>query len=180
MEEASHNIPFPFRFNAFKHHRNYLLSVLKNVSAELVNEQLLPVCNNYVDVYTGHLTTTSICREIEAWLKKQGVFEQKAFIACVNQSRGYREFCLSDGSLWILREGAEADRYIHLHPARSGPHVVRYKGSTLKTVFMMRLEKIENPDLESVNHLRQQIGLSPVRRLEANKGIMKCYREFFH
>ncbi|WP_163717357.1 hypothetical protein [Mangrovibacterium lignilyticum] len=172
-------VPKPFRFNAFKHHRAYLLSVLKNVSAELVDEQLLPVCNNYVDVYTGNLTITEICRELEALLRKGNTFEASAFQVWVKTPRGYRDLLLSDGSVWIIREGGDSDRYIHLHPARTGPHVVRYRGSTLKTVFMLKLDGNEEPGLADLNRLRQQIGLSPVRKLEPQKGILKCYREFF-
>jgi len=172
-------IPQPFRFNAFKHHRSYQLAVLENAPAALVDEQLAPVCNNYVDVYTGELSPAAICSGIEALLKKLGVFEKEAFSAWLKNNHGFRELRLSDDSVWILREGADILRYIHVHPARIGPYLVRYKGSTLKTVFLLKLAGLEHPKLEDVNRLRQQVGLSPVARLDAKKGILKCFLEFF-
>jgi len=37
----------------------------------------------------------------------------------------------------------------------------------------------ESPTLEMVNRVRNQIGLSPVKKLERNKGILGCYEKFF-
>ena len=179
MDHEISHIPVPFRFNVFKHHRNCLLSALTRVSEELIDAQLAPVCNNYVDVYTGELSPVGICNAIETILKKLGVFEKGEFANWLKCNHGYRELRLPDDSVWILREGTDSNCYIHVHPARIGAHLVRYKGSTLKTVFLMKLAGFEHPQLEDVNCLRQQIGLSPVARLDAKKGILKCFREFF-
>jgi len=179
MFDDANNIPFPFRFNAFKHHRGYILEVLERAPASAICEQLKPLCNNYVDVYTGCLPISSICREIISILQGQNILELGAFRKWVWVRNGYRELLLSDGSHWVVREGNETERYIHVHPGRRGPNVARFKGSTIKSVFLLKLEGIEEPTLEDVNRLRQQIGLSPVRRLEVNKGILKCYRDFF-
>ncbi|MCX6237299.1 MAG: hypothetical protein NTY07_07025, partial [Bacteroidia bacterium] len=38
----------------------------------------------------------------------------------------------------------------------------------------------ETLTLEKVNRVRMQVGLSPVKKLERNKGILKCYEKFFY
>ncbi|RKD87866.1 hypothetical protein [Mangrovibacterium diazotrophicum] len=179
MNHTEKHIPEPFRFNAFKHHRNFQLMALADASEELIDQQLAPVCNNYVDVYTGVLSPADICAEIEMLLKKICVFEKDEFTGWLRSNRGYQELRLSDDSQWIVREGIDSVCYIHIHPARTGAHHIRYKGSTLKTVFLLKMAGFEAPQLEDVNRLRQQVGLSPVARLAAKKGILKCFQEFF-
>lgn len=38
----------------------------------------------------------------------------------------------------------------------------------------------ESLSLEKVNRTRMQIGLSPMKKLDRNKGILKCYEIFFN
>lgn len=62
------------------------------------------------------------------------------------------------------------------------PKPVRFKGSTLKTVFMMKTMKDSTEDsrsLENVNRIRIQIGLSPVKKLEKGRCILNCFELFF-
>jgi len=54
------DIPLPVRFNPFKYHRNYILSVLESGSPEVIISLLDPVCNNYIDLYTGSMTPQAI------------------------------------------------------------------------------------------------------------------------
>ena len=68
------DIPFPVRFNPFKHHRNYILSILENVSQEAIINLLDPVCNNYIDIYTGTMTPKSIGNAVIDILKSKQVF----------------------------------------------------------------------------------------------------------
>jgi len=101
----------------------------------------------------------------------------------VASNNGYRQIILKDQSKWIVRKSDETERYIHLHPARSGPFNVRFKGSTLKTVIQLKschtgFQKTFT--LENVNLIRMQIGLSPVKKLESSKGILNCYQKFFN
>jgi len=89
---------------------------------------------------------------------------------------------LEDESEWVLRKSNEDERYIHLHPARTGHLSMRFKGSTLKTVWMLKSSfpgPQQTPSLEKVNRVRIQIGLSPVKKLDPNQGIMKCFNLFF-
>ncbi len=176
------DIPFPVRFNPFKHHRNFILSILEEVTPEMLTGLLDPVCNNYIDIYTGEMTTEAIGNSVIAFLKSNQVYQVDAFTRWLGSSTGYRQIKLEDHSEWIVRKSNESERYIHLHPARSGPLTIRFKGSTLKTVYLLRAgvaKHGEIPSLENVNLVRNQIGLSPVKKLERNKGILKCLNAFF-
>lgn len=175
-------IPIPIRFNPFKHHRNYILSVLENESPEAIINLLDPVCNNYIDLYTGLMSPEEIGIAVTEVLKSNHVFERADFSHWVDLKSGYRQLKLKDGSEWIVRKSVEAERFIHLHPAHTGLHTVRFKGSTLKTVYLLKSIFSSSPvsfSLEMVNQVRFKIGLSPVKKLDRNKGILNCMAKFF-
>ena len=175
-------IPWPVRFNPFKHHRNYILSILQDASPEEIRTLLDPVCNNYIDIYTGTLTPEAIGNDVVGILKSKQVLLPDDFEKWVSYAKGYRQIKLPDGSEWILRKSNEAERYIHLHPARTGSFCYRFKGSTLKTVFLLKSVSHgvrQMFTLQDVNQIRLQIGLSPVKKLEKGRGILNCYERFF-
>lgn len=63
------DIPLPVRFNLFKHHRDYILSLLESASAKWIANQLDPVFNNYIDIYTGSMTPEAISHAVIDILK---------------------------------------------------------------------------------------------------------------
>ncbi|HAQ20487.1 MAG TPA: hypothetical protein DCR40_14845 [Prolixibacteraceae bacterium] len=176
------DIPLPVRFNPFKHHRNYILSILESSTPEMIVKLLDQVCNNYIDIYTGAMTPEAISESVIEILKSNQVFREDDFSRWVDLKNGYRQIKLADRSVWVVRKSAESEYYIHLHPSREGPFTVRFKGSTLKTVYLLKINnEISNEplSLEKVNRIRRQIDLSPVKKLERGKGILNCYRKFF-
>jgi len=176
------DIPIPIRFNPFKHHRNYILSILESASPELIISLLDPVCNNYIDIYTGTMTPSAIGNAVIETLKSKQEFQEEDFSRWVDSKNGYRQIMLEDRSEWVVRKSIEAERYIHLHPARNGAFSIRFKGSTLKTTYLLKtsFSDLQEPfSLEKVNRIRIQIGLSPIKKLERNKGILNCYEKFF-
>lgn len=176
------DIPIPVRFNPFKHHRNYILGVLESASPEVIISLLDPVCNNYIDIYTGTMTPEAIGNAVVVILKLKQVFQEEDFSRWVDSKNGYRQIKLEDQSEWVVRKSIEAKRYIHLHPARNGPFTIRFKGSTLKTAYLLKtsFSDLQEPlSLVKVNRVRIQIGLSPIKKLERNKGILNCYEKFF-
>ena len=173
------DISFPVRFNPLKHHRNYILEILKSTSPGEIIALLDAVCNNYIDIYTGTMTPKSIGNAVISILKSQQALQSGDFNQWVNTKSGYRKIVLEDLSEWIVRKGNEPERYIHVHPARTGTSTIRFKGSTLKTVYLLKTISPEIPSLNNVNNIRKQIGLSPVKKLERNKGILNCYEKFF-
>lgn len=176
------DIPSPVRFNPFKHHRNYILSILENVSQEEIINLLDPVCNNYIDIYTGEMTPESIGNAVIDILKSKQVFRPVEFAQWFDSTNGYQQIQLEDHSEWVVRRSFEPERYIHLHPSRTSLFTTRFKGSTLKTVYLLKagFANFQEPlSLERVNNVRMQIGLSPVKKLDRNKGILNCYEKFF-
>ncbi|MFY9150599.1 MAG: hypothetical protein WAO52_01175 [Prolixibacteraceae bacterium] len=176
-------IPVPIRFNPLKHHRNFILKVLENASPEEIIGLLESVCNNYIDIYTGHLTPESIGKSVIRILKAKRFFQQNVFDEWIDSLTGFRQIELEDGSVWLIRKGLDPERYIHIHPSRSGRFTVRFKGSTLKTAYLLKTNSAniqEKISIERVNQVRKQIGLSPIKKLERNKGIINCFEKFFN
>jgi hypothetical protein len=175
------DIPLPLRFNPFKHHRNYILDIIKTTSSGVIIGQMDPVCNNYTDIYTGSMSPVAICNAVITILKSNHVLLADDFTRWIASKNGYRKIKLEDQSEWIVRESAENERYIHIHPARTGPFTLRFKGSTLKTVCLLKITINgiqQRLSLEEVNRVRRGIGLSPVKKLEKSTGILKCYKLF--
>jgi hypothetical protein len=164
----------PIRFNALKHHRNFILQALQENASEKIIELLEPICNNYIDIYTGAYTPDEIGTQVTVLLESIIKLSKSDFCNWVGETKGYRQIELTDGSHWIVRESMEKGQYIHLHPARTGKHCYRFKGSTLKTALMI---KTMNPSgkqilsLEMVNQVRVQIGLSPVKNWKEGRGF---------
>lgn len=180
--DENKEMPFPVLFNPFKHHRNYILDILKVASPGMIISLLSPIYNNYIDIYTGNMTPEAICSAVISFLKSNGVLEANDFKYWVSVNKGYRQIKLQDWSEWVVRKSNDSLRYIHLHPARMGQFTFRFKGSTLKTVYLLKASfggRQENFPLETVNCIRNQIGLSPVKKLDQSKGILKCYKQFF-
>ena len=175
------DILLPVRFNPFKHHRNHILSILDGASPEVMVNLLDPVCNNNIDIYTGLLSPETIVSSIFSALKSDNVLSPDDLTRWLGSKTGYRLIRLEDLSEWIVRKSNDAERYIHIHPARSGQHTLRFKGSTLKTVYLLKTRKTDFREislLDEVNQARMQIGLSPVKKLERNKGILNCLSYF--
>jgi hypothetical protein len=95
-------IPIPVRFNAFKHHRNFILGILESVSPEVIIDLLDPVCNNYIDIYTGAISPANAADAIINKLQFSQVFLEADFTRWVDSKNGYRQISLEDGSEWIV------------------------------------------------------------------------------
>jgi len=179
MNEGN-NIPFPVLFNPFKHHRNFVLETLKTQDMDRITLLLEAVCNNYIDIYTGDLTPRDIGHEITGILEKSQLLQKTDFDRTIGN--GYLQVELKDQSEWIVRKSDNPERYVHVHPARTGSLVIRFKGSTLKTIYMLKACSAASedlPSLEKVNRIRIGIDLSPVKKLEHDKGLLRCYEKFF-
>ena len=134
MNEGN-NIPFPVLFNPFKHHRNFVLETLKTQDTDRITLLLEAVCNNYIDIYTGDLTPRDIGHEIIGILETSLLLQKPDFDRRIRN--GYLQVKLKDQSEWIIRKSDDPERYVHVHPARTGAFTVRFKGSSLKTIYML-------------------------------------------
>jgi hypothetical protein len=129
------------------------------------------------------LTPENIVNAIINILKSNQVLQLNDFMHWVASKSGYQQIKLEDQSEWVVRKSNNIERYIHIHPTRTGPFTIRFKGSALKTAYLLKINSTgdhETISLDNVNRIRIQIGLSPVKKLDRNKGILKCYEEFFN
>ena len=148
----------------------------------MVIDLLDPVCNNYIDIYIGSMTPRDVGDAVVSLLKSKKALGLAVFTGWVGKNKGYRKIKLGDESEWVVRISNDPERYIHLHPARTGPSTMRFKGSTLKTVCLLKMSLkgvSVTPTVENVNRVRIQAGMSPVKRLEPGKGILYCWEKLF-
>ncbi|MBN1821316.1 MAG: hypothetical protein JXR31_16860 [Prolixibacteraceae bacterium] len=180
--DVEKDIPEPVKFNQLKHHKGFILDALEKLQPEEAFDLYKSVNHNYIDIYTGSITPVQLCNEVISLLKDLDVFEEIKFLKWTTHIRNYRKIQISDGSEWIIRLGTEENRYIHIHPAKTGSFTVRFKGSTLKTAYCLKISGYNAESLltlEMINKARINIGLSPVKKLEPGKGILNCWQRLF-
>lgn len=179
-------IETPVTFNAHKHHFRFLLKEIelwKNLDWKLIEPAILLMGENLTDFYTGFLTVENICTECRQYFLSIGVNDKAAFSKWLHPME-YRRIVLSDSSEWIIKEGKDSLNYIHIHPAKQSPHTIRVRASTLKTVVTLAVKntiisKQTSEILQSVNLVRTTfLNLSPVKSLQADKGILKLWEMF--
>jgi hypothetical protein len=131
-----------------------------------------------MDLYLGDLSPLAIGRSMMALLEGENRLSLQAFRPWIESNRGYRTVTLpEDGSQWVLRLGDEADRYLHVHPARWAPKTCRVKANVLKTAVMVlaytRIHGGDPGDVALVNRVRgDYLGLAPLgHELDSEQGI---------
>jgi hypothetical protein len=179
-------IQVPITFNAHKHHFRFLLQrieIWKTLEWQLVEQELTSIGENLIDLYTGDLTIENIGTECLQIFKNLNIKNKTTLTAWLHPLE-YRKIELSDFSKWVIKEGNDTDRFIHIHPAKQSPHTIRVRAATLKTVItlMITTDTISlqiNENLKTVNQIRTAyLHLSPVKSLQYGKGILKLWEYF--
>ena len=176
-------IPPPVLFNTWKHHAGALRSRIEEAAArgeeglrELA-DRLVVMGTELMDLYIGAFTPEQIATQIVVLLEAAGRLEPAAYRAWVQESGGYAVVTLEeDRSRWVLRQGEEGERYVHLHPARWAPQTRRVRANVLKTAVMVLAYAAVHGrnalDVRLVNTVRAQyLGLSKVRALADDQGL---------
>jgi len=173
------------KINALKHlYQHLVLSVedWKNLEWEQVVSQLKELGDNQFDVYIGPLTSQDIISQTVDILFKNNAGSRSDLRKWLGK-KGYREVILADKSRWVIREGVEREKYIHLHPGRGQECVKRIKANHLKTAVMLRLDQpgpdIGNPvySTQLINKIRsEKLGLSPVKSISQSNRIMDALK----
>jgi hypothetical protein len=176
--------PSPFRFNTWKHHLQWVLDhlvcVLNNpddlTGREDFIENIKSINSNYVDIYTGQLLPGQIIRGIDDELQKLEITCRNQFSSWISQSE-FQFVTLSDSSAWVLREGMEDELYIHVHPARNSPNVIRIHGNSWKTVIITKLfyPNLTVLDKFVINQVRKKLlNLSPIKEIYNCQRLLKA------
>jgi hypothetical protein len=177
------DLPSPWMFNCWKHHRDFILRQIDKYIAEdgsvieNITPKLLLIGNSQLDIYLGKLTEVQIVQQIEEKLKIIQAFFKPDYINWINsKDKSYRLINLSDRSIWTLRIGQKAGRYIHLHPGRYSHYSLRVRANTLKTailsIILAKMNNFTPFNLELINQVRvQNLHLAPVKSIEKATGL---------
>lgn len=172
------HIPEPFQFNPLKHHLGFIrkfisdkLSEEDTVDVRVLIKEVKHIGSSVMDVYTGNMEISEICREIKAYLESNDLDDPGRFSEWAG--KGYSDFRvaeISDTSEWTLKFKNDKLRYVHVFPARNSPLSFRVKANTLMSAMLYYLligkDYISRRDL---NEVRLMLGLSPVKStLEAD------------
>ncbi len=177
---------FPFRFNPLKHHHKWMLNHIEFLlshpedkkSREELVDQIKSVNSNYIDIYTGVKTPKEIIVEIHQQLEELQVLKMYEFSLWLKHKE-YQLLSITDGSIWVLREGMDEERFIHIHPARNAPHIVRLHGNSWKTAVVSKIFgfSINTLNVTEINDIRRNIlDLSPVKNLDKSQRLMPAFR----
>jgi hypothetical protein len=177
------DVPSPVLFNTWKHHAGALRRRLADVRAAgaaalgVLPEQLLVMGTELMDLYTGSLTPAEIGARVLEALRAEDRLTWAKYQPWIEQNGGYRMLTFpEDQSQWVLRAGAEDDRYVHLHPGRWTPETRRVRANVLKTALMVLASTAvhggDPRDVAIINRVRQQyLGLAPIRELLGDQGL---------
>jgi hypothetical protein len=176
----------PVKFNAHKHHFRFLLNEIetwKTLDWKQVESKLLGIGENLLDFYTGELSVENICEDCIHYFNSKKINDIISFSDWLNPYE-YRKIVLKDSSEWVIKNGNDPGRYIHIHPAKQSPHTIRVRAATLKTVVALMIKNTfismqMNENLQTVNNIRTTyLQLSSIKSLQHGKGILKLWEHF--
>jgi hypothetical protein len=176
-------VPPPVLFNPWKHHAGALRQRIADVgrggpaALAALPSEVLVIGTELMDLYTGALAPARIGAGVLARLRDDGLLAWDTYRPWVEAGGGYRLLTLpEDSSVWVLRAGDPASRYVHLHPGRWTPATRRVRANVLKTTVLVLAHVAVHGgdpfDVALVNHVRaRHLGLSPVKGLAADQGL---------
>ena len=173
----------PLAFNPYKHHLGFLrekINVWQGKRWDEVFPEIQFIGNNLTDLYYGHLTVEEISNQFLEIIQQKNLHSSELLLHWLNDS-GYRKTALSDTSLWVIRNGENPFRYLHIHPAKYSPFTIRVKAPALKTVLALQVLKAElkTPEVKEINRIRiEKLNLSPIKTLVKEKGLAKLIHYF--
>ena len=181
-----YKIPVPITFNPYKHHFQFLKQQIekwKLYAWEKVEKELFYIGDNLLDFYKGDINVKQICSECLWYFSSKNINDFSSFKEWLGTNE-YVKIQLSDASQWIIKQGIDKNRYIHMHPAKYSRHTIRIRAITLKTVLSLQVHSIRrsknmNENLEKVNYIRKNyLQLSPIKSLNKKEGIYKIWKLF--
>jgi hypothetical protein len=174
---------FPITFNPYKHHLGFLrrqIEVWKKNDWKKAEQEIKLIGNNLIDIYFGRLTIDEILDEIHFYALKNDLASPEKLAHWLDPLE-YRKTELSDKSFWVIKQGEDASRFLHIHPGKYSPFTIRVKATNLKTVIAVKILTGDDflPDLNVVNKIRtERLKMSPIKGLVEGKGIARLLANF--
>jgi len=182
-------------FAELKHHLGAMVERLKEI--ELADKKLqhelstpfIGIGGGTTDIYTGDLTVEQIKEEVLEYLHEREITDPEALEAHLMETGqsgriNYEIIDLSDSSQWVLQPSNSA-QWVHIHPAKRGPHMARFKNVILKTtllsyaVALTRGTKPSSP--KTINYVRKNLGLPDLDAPTKNMNIFtKLINRAYH
>jgi hypothetical protein len=161
--------------NAWKHHAGFLRYRIRAAAAEVdsgldrLTANLIVVGTKLMDLYIGDRTPHDIGQQLLDQLRATSRLELDVLRTWLAAHGHFVTTTIDDGSVWVLRLGDVAGRYLHVHPGRWTPRTVRVRANVLQTaVLTMAHAVIHGGDpmkLERANAVRQRyLNLAPLGR----------------
>jgi hypothetical protein len=178
------DVPAPVLLNTWKHHagaiRHQIAQTIRTGVTALPDlaGQVAFIGTDLMDLYVGELSPAEIAGHVLARLRDTDHLPLPAFRTWLHDNGGYQLLTLvADQSSWVLRLGVEADRYVHVHPARGARNTRRVRANVLKTAILVLayggIHGGDPQDVQQVDHVRRTyLGLSPMgKEVKGEQGL---------
>jgi hypothetical protein len=155
----------PINLNCWKHHAGFIKKQIESVKEirelEQLKVYLLKIGESQMDLYFGEDTPVKISEQILDYLHSKKLLSSGQYQDWLAEDgKLYQLVELRDKTIWTLRLGDDAERYVHIHPGRYSPNTVRVKATTLRTaIFLLcfeQLGEINFFETETVNNIRKK------------------------
>jgi hypothetical protein len=173
----------PINFNCWKHHSGFIKKQIQSAQnirdIEKLKIILLKVGESQMDLYYGDYSPMEISERIIKYLKEKKVFLPERYKNWLGENgNDYKLINMSDRSVWTLRLGEDAGKYVHIHPGRYSPKTRRVKALTLKSAILtLCCEKLGEPKIsgkELINEVRKKyLEEPPLKSVSKDYGLGK-------
>ncbi len=132
-----------------------------------------------MDLYLGKYSPEEISDQILNIIHQHKINSAEHYKEWLGrENKHYRLVKMKDKSVWTLRLGDNAKRYIHIHPGRYSPHTVRVKATTLRTaIFILCFKQIDKTtvlETEKINVIRTRyLNEPPIKSFSKAFGLKK-------
>ena len=187
MEENC-RIPMPINFNCWKHHAGFIKQQIDSVreikELDELKAYLLRIGESQMDLYFGENSPINISEQILGYTHSKKILSSKQYQDWLyKDERAYQLVELKDKSIWTLRLGDDAERYVHIHPGRYSPNTIRVKATTLKTaIFLICFEQlgdIKSFETATLNDIRKKyLNEPPLKSFSKASGLGRLIHLF--
>lgn len=181
-------LPIPILFNCWKHHQDFILNEIRKLGVAQDLYGLQPILKligeSTTDLYMGSMSPEEIAAFTGFFLRKNNLMDKDSYFTWIAESKDqYKTIPFPDESIWVLKNGIEPGRYVHIHPGRNVPYTIRTKANVLKTAIAANTKALidqSNPLLvENVNKVRKDlINLDPIKFVTLNQELGRMIYHF--
>jgi len=176
-------IPPPINFNCWKHHAGFIKKQIESIrevrDLEELKNYLLKIGESQMDLYFGRFSLTEISEQILSTLHQNKKVESEQYKNWLTKDgKDFQLIELRDKSIWTLRLGDDAERYVHIHPGRYSPNTVRVKAITLKTAILVlcseKIGEIKTIETQTINQIRKKyLDEPPLKSFSSASGLRR-------